>query len=108
MATSDDLPDAPWIRESWYTGDCPGYEETPYERCGPDDFVEGADADYGWRILAWMLDVDENDVPDDASWQDIWDDLKEKAKKAYCNSFQQLHFQEAAEMYNEYWRRWRS
>lgn len=106
MATSD-LPDAPWIVESWYTGNDPDYEETPYERSGRDDFLEGADSDYGWRILAWALDQDA-DAVDDGEWQSVWEKLKETARRNYCLAFETQHHDDAAEMYNEYWRRWRS
>lgn len=107
MGMSDDLPDAPWIVESWYTGNDPDYVETPYERSGPDDFLEGADSDYGWRILCWALNVDEDDADED-EFQNVWGDLTEKARKAYCKTYQQMHYDNSAEMYNEYWRRWKS
>lgn len=102
-----DLPDAPWVVESWYTGDCPGYTETPYERCGADDFLEGADADFGWVILAWELNIDSDSVEDDQAMQSVWNELTEKARKAHCKAFEQYCRDDAEELYNRYWREYR-
>ena len=58
------IPDAPWIVESWWTGPDPDYQETPYERSCPESFLDGADEEYGYRILGWILDTDSDDVED--------------------------------------------
>lgn len=107
MATSD-LPDAPWIVESWWSGPDPDYEETPYDIRGENDFLEGADAEFGWRILAWELDVDTDTIEDDGGWQDTWLALTEKTRKLFCARFERMHRDDAAELYNEYWRRFRA
>lgn len=100
----DSLPDAPWIVESWYTGGCP--DETPYDRRGATDFLEGADSDYGWRILAWELNVDTESIDDDMAWQDAWNAMNDKTRRRLCDTFERMHFDESAELYNKYWRDW--
>lgn len=103
-----DLPDAPWVVESWYTGNDPDGEETPFDRCSRNDFLDAADNDFGWKLLAWELDTDPQSIEFDENWQDIWTALDEKTRKRICKMFEEWNPDAAADMYNEYWRRYKA
>lgn len=93
--------DAPWIEEAEYYGF--HTPEDPYENATESEFLQGADEEYGWKILAWRLSIEEDAVPQDDEWQAVWVQLPRNIRNMYCKAFRRLYRNDAQNYYDKWY-----
>ena len=106
MEQYDRLPDAPWIVESWYTGDDPDHAFDPWNDIGGDwDTRPGGAADtYCHQILGTVMGLDQGTIDEhEADLLDVWCGLKDEVQEWYCEWFRKNHPEETRLLYNKWY-----
>ena len=79
--------------DPWYTCDWASFEDG-------DEVVE----ENCHKILGWQLGLSKHVIEDcEDDLKETWHDLKDSARRRYVASFKQFRFDEAREMFNEWY-----